>query len=181
MRVLCTSLLRHARTCARKKQHNRARTTTRHPPLLDILQSVRVPSWCDRVLWHSLPAFSRDVKCDRYSAHPGVPSSDHKPVSAAFTLKCVPPTMPRPAPRDSSFPFIEFISLRGSDLIVRRAALFDMRCMLEHAHTITRTAISMTARCACALLLYASFRIAAHGCVWQERPIRVVLHSSGHD
>lgn len=46
----------------------------------------RVPSWCDRVLWKSLPAFAGDVRCTAYAAHASVASSDHKPVSAAFEL-----------------------------------------------------------------------------------------------
>lgn len=46
----------------------------------------RVPSWCDRVLWKSLPSFAGDVKCTAYTAHASVASSDHKPVSATFEL-----------------------------------------------------------------------------------------------
>jgi hypothetical protein len=46
----------------------------------------RVPSWCDRVLWHSLPGVAAHVTCTAYEAHPSISSSDHKPVSASFNV-----------------------------------------------------------------------------------------------
>lgn len=46
----------------------------------------RVPSWCDRVLWRSLPGVAADLTCTAYEAHPSISSSDHKPVSACFSV-----------------------------------------------------------------------------------------------
>lgn len=47
----------------------------------------RVPSYCDRVLWHSLP--SRDALVDliTYNALHDITASDHRPVQAQFNLK----------------------------------------------------------------------------------------------
>eukprot|EP00949_MAST-11_sp_MAST-11-sp1_P004192 g4192.t1 len=47
----------------------------------------RVPSWCDRILWHSLPGSQKDVKNILFEAIPEVTSSDHKPVRAIFEIK----------------------------------------------------------------------------------------------
>lgn len=82
----------------------------------------RVPSWCDRVLWKSLPAFAADIKCTAYAAHGSVASSDHKPVSAAFELTdrplsslVVTPAGGALAPE--SMPRLVFVGgVRGTDL-----------------------------------------------------------------
>jgi len=52
----------------------------------------RVPSWCDRVLWKSLPALADDVACEAYTGHGSIATSDHKPVSAVLRVRV------RPAP-----------------------------------------------------------------------------------
>lgn len=51
-------------------------------------KNQRVSSWCDRVLWKSLPALAGDVQLvdGSYTGHPSIATSDHKPVSAAFEL-----------------------------------------------------------------------------------------------
>ncbi|CAI5531594.1 unnamed protein product [Closterium sp. Naga37s-1] len=46
--------------------------------------SKRLPAWCDRVLWRSLPGCQ--LACTRYDAAHDVGSSDHKPVLAEFEL-----------------------------------------------------------------------------------------------
>lgn len=50
----------------------------------------RIPSYCDRILWHSLPARIDLVKCAKYTSLPEFNASDHIPVYAQFDLK-VPP------------------------------------------------------------------------------------------
>lgn len=47
----------------------------------------RIPSYCDRVMWHSLPALSNDVRPIAYTALPQVTTSDHKPVIATFDVE----------------------------------------------------------------------------------------------
>jgi hypothetical protein len=53
---------------------------------------MRVPSWTDRVLWRTLPA--ADVKLGAYSSCPGVLTSDHRPVFAAFQIPLFKPNLP---------------------------------------------------------------------------------------
>eukprot|EP00250_Pteridium_aquilinum_P010359 c19330_g1_i1 orf=434-2425(+) len=50
----------------------------------DVYDTKRVPAWCDRILWSSLPGCTVDQLS--YTSAPSVSSSDHKPVSATFSL-----------------------------------------------------------------------------------------------
>lgn len=63
--------------------------------------SARVPSYCDRILWHSLPARVDFVTNRRYEPLPEFRQSDHVPVVAEFDL--VVPPAPRPS-RNLSLP-----------------------------------------------------------------------------
>eukprot|EP00013_Stygamoeba_regulata_P019507 CAMPEP_0177651656 /NCGR_PEP_ID=MMETSP0447-20121125/12679_1 /TAXON_ID=0 /ORGANISM="Stygamoeba regulata, Strain BSH-02190019" /LENGTH=653 /DNA_ID=CAMNT_0019154781 /DNA_START=9 /DNA_END=1970 /DNA_ORIENTATION=+ len=54
----------------------------------------RIPAFCDRVLWHSLPGQAGQVQLREYKAEPAVVSSDHKPVFARFSLAIPPSNMP---------------------------------------------------------------------------------------
>ena len=47
----------------------------------------RVPSWCDRVLWHSAPGASESCKPVEYGACHEVTTSDHAPVFARFRVR----------------------------------------------------------------------------------------------
>lgn len=82
----------------------------------------RVSSWCDRVLWKSLPAYKDDVKPLSYAAHPSVTTSDHKPVHASFeiSVRPVPPIIPFPvdAPTESlRGPIVKITNLKGHNLL----------------------------------------------------------------
>jgi len=46
----------------------------------------RCPSYTDRVLYHSLPDNKSDLLLQHYALCDTVTGSDHRPVSAAFTL-----------------------------------------------------------------------------------------------
>lgn len=41
----------------------------------------RIPSWCDRVLWRSLPGCSRNLQLTEYTSTETVTTSDHKYVA----------------------------------------------------------------------------------------------------
>jgi hypothetical protein len=58
----------------------------------------RVPSWCDRVLWKSLPGFASFITPTLYESCPGYKTSDHKPVRAGFTVR-LPVQLQHPAER----------------------------------------------------------------------------------
>ncbi|KNC75503.1 hypothetical protein SARC_11974, partial [Sphaeroforma arctica JP610] len=51
----------------------------------------RVPSFCDRILFHSAPSRRSNVAVVEYRNVPSLMTSDHKPVTATFAL-----TIPRP-------------------------------------------------------------------------------------
>ena len=89
-----------------------------HPPTFKVLRGeaasraeggasstyklCRVPSWCDRVLWKSLPAHAPALACREYCDCPTLHTSDHKPVRALFDLSRGPALPPPPAPSPPS-------------------------------------------------------------------------------
>jgi hypothetical protein len=46
----------------------------------------RVPSYCDRILWKSMPGAEKDLEQVMLESLPGVSSSDHKPVRSIFRM-----------------------------------------------------------------------------------------------
>ena len=65
-------------------------------------KAQRVPSYCDRVLWKSMPALRDTIVQTEYTSVPAVSTSDHKPVVAHFTI--TPPIMPPPRVNLSAAP-----------------------------------------------------------------------------
>jgi hypothetical protein len=55
----------------------------------------RIPAYCDRVLWRSLPPVKDDLEIHAYSSLEQLSTSDHKAVFATFRIKA----RPRPVPR----------------------------------------------------------------------------------
>eukprot|EP00300_Choanocystis_sp_HF-7_P012534 c17928_g1_i1.p1 GENE.c17928_g1_i1~~c17928_g1_i1.p1 ORF type:complete len:608 (+),score=81.53 c17928_g1_i1:33-1856(+) len=47
----------------------------------------RIPSWCDRVLWKSMPSLLQDVRLVSFESVPMLRTSDHIPVQAKFEVK----------------------------------------------------------------------------------------------
>ena len=47
----------------------------------------RIPSYCDRVLWKSMPAWAHRLQQTSLLSVPEVSTSDHKPVVATFSLE----------------------------------------------------------------------------------------------
>ena len=56
-------------------------------------KKMRVPSWCDRVLWRSWPGKADGLRLLKYASAPALASSDHTPVSALFELDIEVPMM----------------------------------------------------------------------------------------
>lgn len=91
-------------------------------------QSLRVPSYCDRILWHSLPLHRNHIKLMEYNSVPMIETSDHKPIYAVYDLVIPLPIrrmMPFPASRDSLKCVIDFKSLRVHGLYEKRAEAED--------------------------------------------------------
>eukprot|EP00727_Mastigamoeba_balamuthi_P006910 m51a1_g284 putative inositol 5-phosphatase (611) ;mRNA; r:325028-327330 len=63
------------------------------PGYLLAKRNARVPSWCDRVLWASLPGCS-PLRQLQYASVESVDASDHRPVYAAFELDTLLPCCP---------------------------------------------------------------------------------------
>lgn len=80
----------------------------------------RVPAYCDRVLWRALS--SCPVRCQEYSAHPDVTSSDHTPVTAVFGL-----TLPSVAPGAGSASSMSLPRLGGSAAAAARSGRLQVR------------------------------------------------------
>lgn len=52
---------------------------------------TRIPSWCDRILWKSLPGYTGSIKQTSHESCQEFMSSDHKPVRSSFQVKvCAP-------------------------------------------------------------------------------------------
>eukprot|EP00003_Mantamonas_plastica_P024049 TRINITY_DN4435_c0_g1_i5.p1 TRINITY_DN4435_c0_g1~~TRINITY_DN4435_c0_g1_i5.p1 ORF type:complete len:739 (+),score=291.14 TRINITY_DN4435_c0_g1_i5:489-2705(+) len=49
----------------------------------------RIPSYCDRIMWLTMPGFLDHMQMMEYDSAPGVMSSDHKPVFASFEMATV--------------------------------------------------------------------------------------------
>lgn len=81
-----------------------------------VYQPKRVQSYCDRVLWRSLPRLAKDVQCDGMEAHAAITSSDHKPVSGAFRLSIRSPLRLHPTAPHSA-PILEFGDIAASHLM----------------------------------------------------------------
>lgn len=50
----------------------------------------RLPSYCDRVLYKSLPALESNIRLTHYVGCPHFLTSDHKPIRAAFEVSPTP-------------------------------------------------------------------------------------------
>lgn len=61
--------------------------TYKMSPLSNEYNISRIPSYCDRILWHSLPSLSEMIECLQYNSIPSFLGSDHRPVEALFRLK----------------------------------------------------------------------------------------------
>lgn len=96
--------------------------TFKFEPGLGTYTRNRVPSYCDRILWHSLPARRPMISQVAYTSVPAVKSSDHLPVRAVFDLK-IPRDEERPSLRSTNAKRIvlEFTAVRYKKGTRRRA------------------------------------------------------------
>lgn len=81
-------------------------------------QRLRIPSYCDRILWHSLPMHKAMIRLVEYNALDGYCTSDHKPVYAVFALE-IPRRLRRfgnVVPKNALKCTVDFQSLRLSGL-----------------------------------------------------------------
>lgn len=87
-------------------------------------QRLRIPSYCDRILWHSLPMHKEQIRLLEYDAIESYSTSDHKPVYAIFQLD-IPKRLFRygsHVPKSALKCTIDFKSLRLSGLYEKKNA-----------------------------------------------------------
>ncbi|KAI5055763.1 hypothetical protein GOP47_0029284 [Adiantum capillus-veneris] len=83
----------------------------------DAYERKRLPAWCDRVLWSSLPGC--EVEQLSYSSVPSITTSDHKPVAATFALTaCALPCNPKEDVEEDDMRcwHVRFTALRAKNL-----------------------------------------------------------------
>lgn len=86
-------------------------------------QQLRIPSWCDRVLYYSLPRHSELLKIREYASVESYATSDHKPVYAVFDL-ALPKRIRRygaTVPKTAIKCTLDFLSLRVNDVFDKRS------------------------------------------------------------
>lgn len=85
-------------------------------------QLSRVPGYCDRILWHSLPMHRNHVRLREYEAIAEIDTSDHKPVFASFDLVIPKPTQffSLPAPSGAIKCTVDFILIQVTGLYEKR-------------------------------------------------------------
>ncbi|OQR98644.1 phosphatidylinositol-3,4,5-trisphosphate 5-phosphatase [Achlya hypogyna] len=76
----------------------------------------RVPSYCDRILWTSLPGYASHLKLLKYACVETISTSDHKPVFGAFELARYAPTPPTTARPHQSIE-VQFSNVAASNLL----------------------------------------------------------------
>lgn len=98
------------------------------PPTFKVERAVgfnynkqRLPAWCDRVLWRSLPNRIDDVRIVSYEAIPAVSTSDHKPVQAVFIIDLPTPPYLQETPLTK-----QMAPTAGCLIIFRELLAYDM-------------------------------------------------------
>ncbi|KAI9990184.1 hypothetical protein PInf_020767 [Phytophthora infestans] len=81
---------------------------------LDEYLLERVPSYCDRVLYKSLPGLRGSLKLQRFSCFEAIATSDHKPIAAAFQVNQTPQINSGSAENST---LVEISELIGKDLL----------------------------------------------------------------
>ncbi len=75
----------------------------------------RASSWCDRILWHSLPGYEGDITPLEYTSLPDVGTSDHKPIRAGFEVALNKP-YPTHKKKGASLWTVKFEYVKGTNL-----------------------------------------------------------------
>jgi endonuclease/exonuclease/phosphatase family metal-dependent hydrolase len=90
-------------------------------------QQLRLPSYCDRILYHSLPRHKANLKLIKYAAVEEFSTSDHKPIYAVFNLSIAQPLRrySNPIPQSTLKCTIDFTSLRLAGLYEKKSSNGD--------------------------------------------------------
>eukprot|EP00178_Gracilaria_changii_P011947 TRINITY_DN336_c0_g1_i1.p1 TRINITY_DN336_c0_g1~~TRINITY_DN336_c0_g1_i1.p1 ORF type:complete len:765 (+),score=107.44 TRINITY_DN336_c0_g1_i1:2788-5082(+) len=91
-------------------------------------QPNRVPGYCDRILWHSLPIHRNQIRLRAYDSVPEIDTSDHKPVYAWFEVVVQMPI------RFLQFPLKEIAVRCTLDfLLIQVEGLYEKRMEMEES------------------------------------------------
>lgn len=101
----------------------------------------RLPAYCDRILWHSLPGLSENVHPHYFASGEDFKSSDHKPVMARFSV--VPTAVcgvsdacflkPQSSPPTRVYPQLKFYDLKAQNLIASDVGFYVKRRTISPA------------------------------------------------
>ena len=92
------------------------------------LKKLRVPSYCDRVLCHSLPHLQNNLQIRRTWPVTGVTTSDHKPICSLLTLTPSPLPPPRTlTPVTLAFRNLMLIGEPGNSPLVQKSKRAKVR------------------------------------------------------
>ncbi|XP_031449848.1 phosphatidylinositol 3,4,5-trisphosphate 5-phosphatase 2-like isoform X2 [Phasianus colchicus] len=87
---------------------------------------INVPSWCDRILWKSLP--ETHLVCSSYGCTDDIVTSDHSPVFATFEVGVTSQFVPKKAPGTGPEP-LAYIEWDSIEVIVKTAS--RSKCYIE--------------------------------------------------
>ncbi|OQS02462.1 phosphatidylinositol-3,4,5-trisphosphate 5-phosphatase [Thraustotheca clavata] len=76
----------------------------------------RVPSYCDRILWKSLPGYAKNLKLLKYECVEAICTSDHKPILGAFEIARYTPG-PKTALRNHQSLEVQFTEMSATNLL----------------------------------------------------------------
>lgn len=74
----------------------------------------RIPSWCDRILWKSLPGHKHRLSLVEHTSCEEVTTSDHKPMSALFSLTPAPLVAPKKDVEPENLPKISLSEITAT-------------------------------------------------------------------
>jgi len=119
--------------------------------------SQRMPSYCDRVLWSSLPGLASLVTPTEYTCLPNVSTSDHKPVRAGFDLTLIPPPA-RHSSHSNLQLLLKSLAFSGGDLATRSGFYLIVTSQPSNLVTLVHTNSEQTPD-------------------WSSNPVSVQLHT----
>jgi hypothetical protein len=122
--------------------------------LHEYFNNKRIPAYCDRILWHSLPGLKEHVRPHMFSSCEDFNSSDHKPVVARFSVMPTAPcevsdegfVKPHTNPPVRVFPQLKFYDLKAENLVASDVGFYvrrKIKTASPSGKNVTKTGLSI--------------------------------------